>query len=730
MILNFQEQIQKVKERITNKESMLGIGLTQPYNSSNSGARKILSITQFGHALPLLYSDVPIIETGYEIRFGDRSSSIIKADSDYEVMDKICKFSKCPNHHYYLIVKNIHTNELGVIERVSYNHTTESYGYLYNNTILDNLDIGYEVPKDDILRTSLAFDDNMNRCDGRNLLTAYICSDKTMEDGIIISESASKKLASPLLKKVSIIINDNDIPLNLMGDDNIYKSFPDIGEEVKNGILCGIRREKIEESLFTQSCEKLRDILMSDDKYTVEGEVIDIDIYCNNPEHLKDKYTNGQLLYYYNERQNFVRTLVASVDELKSRGYIKLSYDLQKLYHNCKKELNEVQFMNDKLYSGTIIDIVVLERNVPKVGDKISNRYGGKGVISKIIPDNLMPRLDTGEYVEVQMNSSTCVNRLNPGQLMETSLTHIGSRIVEFLKMQAMDYEDQLEYILKFISMVSPEQAELYRMTLKNADPEDIEYFVNKIKEDGYILLSNRPITENMTLDKLNEIYKEFAAPQHTVLSPIKDSTGKIRYVTGRRPIVCGRMYIYRLKQYAEEKFSVTSLSSTNIRNENTRNKSNKNFKALHSNTPIQFGNMETGDFAHLGMEYVVSNLMIHSVSPQARRLVEKLLTDDPFEIDIRLDQNSKNRNVEIVNAYLKTMGLRLVFEKRRKVFKRPLSKRALCYEDKKDTKLVLTYVDKEAEKNFSMEEFYNIMKSSEDSYNQRGLSYKPLSYK
>ena len=32
-----------------------------------------------------------------------------------------------------------------------------------------------------------------------------------------------------------------------------------------------------------------------------------------------------------------------------------------------------------KSYSGTIIEITILERNIPSVGDKISNRYGGKG---------------------------------------------------------------------------------------------------------------------------------------------------------------------------------------------------------------------------------------------------------------------------------------------------------------------------------------------------------------
>lgn len=73
---------------------------------------------------------------------------------------------------------------------------------------------------------------------------------------------------------------------------------------------------------------------------------------------------------------------------------------------------------------------------------------------------------------------------------------------------------------------------------------------------------------------------------------------------------------------------------------------------------------METGNLIHLGAELVVQMLMLYSTSPHARRLTSSMLTDDPFNIDVKLDMESKNRNAEILNVYLKTMGLKLVFEK------------------------------------------------------------------
>ena len=73
---------------------------------------------------------------------------------------------------------------------------------------------------------------------------------------------------------------------------------------------------------------------------------------------------------------------------------------------------------------------------------------------------------------------------------------------------------------------------------------------------------------------------------------------------------------------------------------------------------------MEVNNFNHIGPEAVIQNLMIHSVSPQARKRVEEMYTCNPYDIDIKLDMNSSNRVAEIVNTYLKAIGLRLVFEK------------------------------------------------------------------
>ena len=72
-----------------------------------------------------------------------------------------------------------------------------------------------------------------------------------------------------------------------------------------------------------------------------------------------------------------------------------------------------------------------------------------------------------------------------------------------------------------------------------------------------------------------------------------------------------------------------------------------------------------------MGSGYVVVNLLIHSLSPHARRLTEEMFTGDPYHVDIKLDGESTNRSAEIANTYLKVLGRRLLFTKRKKVRKK-----------------------------------------------------------
>lgn len=685
--MGFVEEVNKSAEQLDSLEGMLGKGLNIPYNPTNSGARKIMNGTHQSHTLVLTRGEVPYIMTGFENRFGERSSSILKTETDYEVVAKISKFSYAPNHHYFLIVRDLNKPKLDIIERVSYNHRTEMYGYLHNNTIMDSYATpGMIIPKGEVIRRSTGFDQFGNKTNGRNINVMYEALDDNMEDSVVISDYCSKMLSAPLIRNVSIIINENDIPLNLYGNDTMYKIFPDIGEDIKDGILMAYRREKREESIYTQSVARLQQIMMSDDKVSLKGKVIDIDIKCNNPEHIRSRSYNQQFLAYYNDRMRFNNELIAVVAPFIAQGY-KLSYELLKRFTLANDEINGKKFIDKKAFSNIIIEFSVMENRVLGIGDKVADRYGGKGVVSKIIPQENMPKLPNGQYIDMIKNSSTMYNRENAAQVFELELNYISMNILDLIRESKITAEDALDMIYKFLDIISPGEADYMRRYTARYDYNELIMFIESMLARTCIYVSNLPVTECIDIDILAKLYDAFPWIEQCYLQvPMVNSNGQVRYVQTRRPVVAAPQYCIRLKQFAEEKFSATSLSSTNIMNENAKSKAAKNYKEPHSSTPIKFGQMESGDLDHMGSEIVALLLMLHSSSPHGRRLVEQIAVGDPYNVDVRLDTRAKSRSAEKLNARLKTMGYRLVFKKIKKVKKYAFLKPGLIFQDDPNT--------------------------------------------
>lgn len=671
---NLAKYIADAESRIPDQNYALGKGLLQPFRGTNSGSRAIMQNVQLDQRLSLMDPEPPIIATGHENRYGQMSSNYIVNDSNKIVIDKISKYpwDISDTRRAYIVTLDPVTNEIDILERKPYEHVSESFGYTFNSKYLDGLMVGDIIPEGKITTKTRSFDDNDLRQDGLNLRTIYVASGLTTEDPVIVSKSTAEKFASPLIDSIRVMINDNDILLNLFGGDRIneYKTFPDIGEEITDGILCCIRREKKdEEALFAQSWERLKTLMVSDEPYSISGgRVVDVDVRCNNPEALKESVYNQQIYKYYLANKEFATNVVKCIKPLLDKGCTP-SYRLGVFLERCQDMMNDVNYINEKVFNNIIMDITVMRVIPLHKGDKITDRYGGKGVVSEILDDNMMPKImiapNMYEPVDIVYNKCTCVNRLNPGQLFEVSLTYISEKILEFIADNHLNHFEASSMIYKYLTIVSPLEAESFRTTYDHMMDEDKEYFINSIIDDGFIYLVVNPFDE-MSLDKLRELYKEFPFVQQAkVLVKQKDSNGNYRDVPTNRLLTAGHKYIYRLKQFAEEKFSVVSLASTNIRGENTKSKASKQHKILFPSTPVRFGEMEWGDLIHISaVEQMIQILMLLSTSPGARRLCENLLTGDPLKMDVKLDNNSTSRSAEIVAAYLKTMGLRLTIKK------------------------------------------------------------------
>jgi len=298
------------------------------------------------------------------------------------------------------------------------------------------------------------------------------------------------------------------------------------------------------------------------------------------------------------------------------------------------------------------------------------------------VPKEEMPVTEDGEYADLIMNSSTMYNRENPFQLDEMSLTRIMQLILRYINKNNISPDEGFEMIRKFLEVCNPVQAKELDEWVSMYDSGDKAFLLQCLIEDDHLLTTVETMKNVLTIDDLAKIYETFPFLQQSIIYVcMTDSNGNMRRVPARRRVVMGKEYILRLKQYAEEKFSATSLSSTNIRNENAKSKANREYRTLYSHTPIRAGDMEINSFNHIGPEKLIEVLLIHSVSPHARLLVEQFSTGDPYMMDIRLDHESTNRSAEIVQTYFKAIGLRLVFKKIAKKKVNPFTIHALEYD-------------------------------------------------
>lgn len=85
-----------------------------------------------------------------------------------------------------------------------------------------------------------------------------------------------------------------------------------------------------------------------------------------------------------------------------------------------------------------------------QIGDKVSNRYGAKGVIAKIVPDDQMVQDEKGRPIDIVLTSAGIITRINPAQVVESSLgkvaEHTGKPILvpQFAARDAVAYAKNL----------------------------------------------------------------------------------------------------------------------------------------------------------------------------------------------------------------------------------------------------------------------------------------------
>ena len=129
---------------------------------------------------------------------------------------------------------------------------------------------------------------------------------------------------------------------------------------------------------------------------------------------------------------------------------------LGRVHKSLRQEFSDASEVWDRESEGEVVavekegkrtTIVVKSKEKLKIGDKVSNRYGGKGVISKIVEDDDMVQDESGKPIDILWSSLGVVSRINPSQVIETAAAKVAEKIGKPLAIPSFKKRDNVKWV-------------------------------------------------------------------------------------------------------------------------------------------------------------------------------------------------------------------------------------------------------------------------------------------
>ena len=375
-----------------------------PFLPCDQGNRASMADKQMEQSISLKHRENPYVQT--QVRATDPEHTFEKAlggafaSHRAPAAGKVTKVSEDEIH----ISDGKETHKVQIYNHFPVNDPT---AMLHSSPIVK---VGDQVSKGQTIADS-NYTRNGTLAMGTNLRVGYLpYKGYNFEDGIVISESAAKKLTSEHLHKLKLDLE--------RAEDKVgYKQW------------AAIAPRKIAE----HSKEQLN--MLDADGVIKPG----------------SRVTNGQVL-------------VAAVTPNKQKSQVLIERFGSKAVKPWKdkslfweQDHTGVVTRVVKSPSGKDVQVFVRTEEPAEIGDKLSGRHGNKGIITKILPDGEMPFTKHGDEhrpLDILLNPSGVPTRINVGQVLETAAAKIAEKtgkpyVVNNFAGAGHDYRKQVEEDLK-----------------------------------------------------------------------------------------------------------------------------------------------------------------------------------------------------------------------------------------------------------------------------------------
>lgn len=424
-----------------------------PFLEHDDANRALMGSNMQRQAVPLLFTEVALVNTGMEVRVAKDAGAVVVA------------------------------KEEGLVERVDaagvkigkLTYPLRKFQGSNADTCINQRPLvkkGQKVRKGQVIADGAGTKEGKLSL-GKNLLVAFLSwRGYNFEDAILVSNRLVK---DDILTSLHVERFELEARETRLGYEEITRDLPNVSEEaLKNldeqgivrigarvlpdDILVGKVTPKTEKELTPEDRllraifgEKAADVRDTSLRVPpgVEGVVINVEVFQRKEKGRKSKKEKTEELrrlkeiedYYYQEleiiEEERVRRIsnVLGVSKEKARNInldeheeakeVSSTYEdrIRELLQEKELEISKIK-RGDELPSGVLKRVVVyvaMKRKI-SVGDKLAGRHGNKGVIAKILPEEDMPYLEDGTPVDVVLNPLGVPSRMNVGQVLETHL--------------------------------------------------------------------------------------------------------------------------------------------------------------------------------------------------------------------------------------------------------------------------------------------------------------------
>ena len=499
-----------------------------PFCEHDDQTRLQMSSSQMRQAILLKDFDQQMIKSGGETLYTDRTQFIKRAKKNGEVVHLDEKF--------LMVVYD--------------DKTVDVFDVSTRNIYVEHMDfmkvyvgVGDKFKKGEVLAES-NFVQNGEAVFGRNLLTGVmIYYGHNYEDGIIISDRLVKEdiLTSTHFKDLSFTIPPNKVLLSL--EDDEYKPLPAPLDRIKQGNPYAI--------LKTLSGEDLYSVFTEINPLEAEKSFIipSVKIYANE--------WNGDIPEYKEWVEKTIEKQAKGESSLRDILKEKLPRDQAvRFIRENDLEIHSFtgKYKNKKeRINGIYVEMYGIHVRAIKVGDKIANRHGNKGVISKILPHEMMPQLKDGRHLDICINPLGIISRMNIGQLFEL---HLSMSLYD-LKQEATQMvlagksQDEIKnYLTDYIKIIDKTEDNWYLNQFVEQLPDEVDVpFIDSLS-------IVQPSFESCHLEDLRKALEYTKTGfKYRMYDPIAR-----KHLLNE--IAAGYIYFFRMVHIAEEKLAARGIGS------------------------------------------------------------------------------------------------------------------------------------------------------------------------